>query len=147
MVKSKYNISLLKKSWLLTTLLALSSFSVFSQTDTPEPDVKIKRRVAIEVVKDLTRYDSLQVRYKLLEENIANLKMISEQKDLKLREYKDSESRLNLIISNQSALNREVDLRYKALEKEYKREVRAGRFKLVLLGGAVAFALYQTFKR
>lgn len=128
------------------TILLLSSSTVYSQQNIPEPEIKLKRHQAIAVVKDLTRYDSLKVSYRLLEENISNLKMISEQKDAKILEYKDSENRLHLIISNYSALQLADKTKYRELERNYKKEVRAGRFKLVLMGGLAAFAIYKSIK-
>lgn len=133
------------KFW-CTTLLLLSSLIVFSQSAIPEPEVKLKRSRAIAVVKDLTRYDSLQLRFRLLEENNDNLKKVIGQKDEKISEYRDSESRLNMIIGNFSAIQRSDKIKYSQLEKKYRKEVRAGRFKLVLAGGAIAFALYKTFQ-
>lgn len=127
------------------TLLLLSNLSVFSQSVT-EPEVRIKRSQAIATVKDLTRYDSLKVRYQLLEENIENLKRISHQKDLKLQEYKESEDRYKVVVGNYSAMQQADKKRYSDLEKKFKKEVRAGRFKVVLLGGALAFGIYKTLK-
>lgn len=136
---------MLKRKWLCMTLLLLSNLSVFSQSVT-EPEVRIKRSQAIATVKDLTRYDSLKVRYQLLEENIENLKRISHQKDLKLQEYKESEDRYKVVVGNYSAMQQADKKRYSDLEKKFKKEVRAGRFKVVLLGGALAFGIYKTLK-
>lgn len=128
------------------TAFLLSSLSVSSQTGIVEPDVKIKRSNAIKVVKDLERFDSLKARYILLEENISNLRMISEQKDLKIEEYKANEASLRYVIENYAIMQQSSDAQYHDLQKKHKKEVRAGRFKLVLLGGALAFGIYQTLR-
>lgn len=71
---------------------------------------------------------------------------VIQEKDKQINQYKQSEGRLNLVISNQTAIEEAAAVRYKALEKKYKSEVRVGRFKVILIGGLAAFAIYQTIK-
>lgn len=102
--------------------------------------------MAVEVLKDLTRYDSLKVQYQLLSDNVTRLKQVMEQKDKQLSTYKENEGRLNLVIGNQQLVQKSAEQRYKQLEKKYKTAVRVGRFKVVLLIGAAAFGIYKTIK-
>lgn len=136
----------MKNALLFTTLIVLSSLKSISQIVIQEPDIKIPRSTAIATVKDLERYDGLKLQYDLLEKKIGELVKVIQTKDASLNEAKHTESRLNLVISNYNAMQKSDVARYQDMEKKYKREVRAGRFKIVLLGAAGAFILYQTFK-
>lgn len=71
---------------------------------------------------------------------------IIQSKDASIQECKQTQGRLNQVISNFSAMEKSSEIRYDTLKKKYKREVRAGRFKLLLLGGAIAYGIYQSIK-
>jgi hypothetical protein len=120
--------------------------TAISQSGIGEPEVKIKRHRAIAIVKDLDRCDSLKKSYAQQVDIISALRKINEQKEFKIQEYKDSEARLNNVISNYAAMQDAQESRYREMEKKYKREVRMGRFKLVLLGGVIAYGIYQSIK-
>lgn len=128
------------------TLLLLSSWTALSQNVIPEPSLSIKRHRVIGIVKDFERYDSLKVQFAICQANNLESEKRIAKKDSAIQEYKDSENRLQTVIGNYSAMQKADQKRYSDLEKKYKKEVRAGRFKLVLMGGAIAFALYKTIK-
>lgn len=117
-----------------------------SQIDIPTPTADLPRTAAIQIIKDLDACDGLKVRYDLLEKKNSELLKAVQLQDKTVEDLRQNEARLMEVISTISVLQRSQSDNYQALEKKYKREVRAGRFKLVLLGGAVAFGIYQTLK-
>jgi predicted nuclease with TOPRIM domain len=129
--------------------LLLSSKS-FSQTDTRSDDtarVRLKVPTAFKAFTDIIHYDDLKESTVLMQKQLANLQKEVSKKDSMLTERDGSINNLKLINSDYEALRQNDQLKYKDLEKKYKGQVRLGRFELVLLGGSIAFGIYQTFKK
>jgi hypothetical protein len=138
---------MLKLASILMIVGVLSNLKSFSQTDTSEPVVRVVRHKAIQVAADLTRYDSLKVKYELLADNVRLLNGVIVEMKEKQENAKQTEGRLNTVISNYGVLNQMQVDRYNDLQKKYKRQVRLGRFEVVLIGAAVTYALFQTLRR
>lgn len=125
----------------------LLSLNSFSQTDIRiDTMVNLRVPVAMKAAIDLVRYDEMRLRDSLQYKIIDKLEEIIKRKDEQITEQKETIVRLTTMNTLQTGIQKEVDLRYKDLERKYKKEVRAGRFKIVLLTGALAGAGYLLLK-
>jgi len=102
--------------------------------------------VAIALAIDMKGYDSLQTINALHEGVIDDLHRTVNEKDGQIKDCQDSRNRLGLVISNYQAQQATDKDRQGALEKLYKKQVRAGRFKIVIIGGLAALTAYKLLK-
>ncbi len=136
-----------KKLFIAIALLTLIQYASISQTGTNNRDtVCVPLAYSVQALQDLTRYDSLKIVTILQDGKIMDLQKVVSSKDEQLRDCQDSRNRLNLVIANYQSLQQSDKASYSGLENLYKKEVRAGRFKLVLIGGLIALTGYAFLK-
>jgi glucose-6-phosphate-specific signal transduction histidine kinase len=123
--------------------LLLLSLSSFSQTDTNDTArVRLKVPTAMKAAIDLVRYDELRVRDSLHQVFINNQEEIIKRQAEEIADQKGQINRLTMINTSQAGIIQQSDLRYKDLERKYKKEVRAGRFKVVMSVATLAAGAY-----
>jgi hypothetical protein len=130
-------------------MLLLLSWKGYSQSDTKDDDtarVRLKVPTAMKAYIDLVKYDELKERSDLHEKIISNLEEVIKRKDESIKEKDQLITSLRTVNTDYSSLIRAKDDKYNGLEKLYKKSVRAGRFKIVLLTGALAGAGYLLLK-
>jgi hypothetical protein len=117
-------------------------------TDTvPKPRViHLTIDQAKEAMKDLMRYDAQRSVDSIRISQINDLKSVVDMQRSQLNIIEERERNLKLALDGQTLLINDWKNRFEESEKLRKRSVRAGRFKVVLIGGALAFAIYQSLK-
>jgi hypothetical protein len=108
--------------------------------------VILNQSQAVKVIKDLITYDGLKEIVKIQEAQMKDLRTILAQKDTIISSYQRTTTNNESIISSNRVIFEAQEQKYKDLNKKYVRSVRWGRFKVVLLVGAIGYGLYQTLK-
>lgn len=127
-------------------LLVSTKFNAFSQIDTAKNRVILTQQQSVKTIKDLVTYDGLKEVVKIMESQMADLREILKQKDAIITSYQNTNLKNEQIIANHQAIYKAQEQQYKDLEKKYKRSVRAGRFKIVLMAGMAVGAGYLLLK-
>lgn len=117
-------------------------------TDTvPKPRViHLTIDQAKEAMKDLMRYDAQRSIDSIRIAQISDLKSVVDMQKQQLSLIEERERNLKLAFDGQTLLINDWKSRLEESEKLRKRSVRWGRFKVVLLGGAAAYIIYQSLK-
>lgn len=135
-----------KMIFIISTLLLLTSFSASSQIDTARNKVILTQQQSVKAVKDLVTYDGLKEIVKIMESQMVDLREILKQKDAIISSHERTHLKNEQIIANDQAIYKAQEQQYNDLNKKYKRSVRAGRFKVVLLPVAIAGGIYLGYK-
>lgn len=98
------------------------------------------------VLKDLIRFDGCKEIVKVMEGQIIDLRKMNDQKDTIIKLHEANAINFRGIIANSETIIKNKDQSYADLNKKYRRSVRAGRFKVVLIVAAVAGGAYLVLK-
>lgn len=128
-------------------LLQTQYCKAYSMKDTvPSPGVKLTLQQARSAYKDLVRYDALQYIDSMKTSQLMDYKFTIEQLRKQIATVEERERNLKLAFDGQTLLLTDEKNRVSDLERKYKRSVRLGRLKVVLIVGALAYGIYQTIK-
>lgn len=136
----------LKTGLTLLILLLSQICSGFSKIDTLPRNVVLNPTEAIGTIKDLIRYDGCKEIVKVMEGQILDLKKMNDQKDTIIKFHENNAIDFRGIISNDKVIMTAKDQKYDDLNRRYKRSVRWGRFKVVLLPVFAAAGAYVGYK-
>lgn len=102
----------------------------------PSPGVKLTLKQAKEVYKELVMYDAAKSIDSLKSAQILDYKAIIDMQRREIATVEERERNLKLAFEGQTLLLADQKSRSGELEKMYKRSVRWGRFKMILIPAA-----------
>lgn len=112
----------------------------------PSPGVKLTLNQAKQAYKDLIMYDAQKSIDSIRIGQIQEYKAVIDLQRKELATVEERERNWKLALDGQTLLMNDWKSRYEQSEKLRKRSVRWGRFKVVLIGGAVGYIIYQSIK-
>lgn len=118
-------------------MLPTMSCKAYSTIDTlPSPGVKLTLKQAKEVYKELVMYDAAKSIDSLKSAQILDYKAIIDMQRREIATVEERERNLKLAFEGQTLLLADQKSRSGELEKMYKRSVRWGRLKIILIPAA-----------
>ncbi len=133
--------------FIITIQLLLLSISAFSMNDTiPTPKVVLTQGQALGTIKDLISYDGLKEIQKIMESQMADLRLMLKQKDTIIASHEQTNRKNEAIISKHVQIETNLEADLKTVNRKYRNAVRWGRFKLVLLPVFAVGGAYVGYK-